>query len=174
MEKSEFRKFAKEIRRGLDVETLSRAICLQIARMKEFQSAKNVLLFHPTEREVNLLPLCQCDKNFYLPRVDGNNLLVCPYDCSVKLQKSDFNIFEPCSAPVSPGIIDFAIIPCLMADREHFRLGYGGGFYDRFIPYLGKACIKIAVAPSALVIERLPVEKFDLPVDYVVTEKGIV
>ncbi len=174
MDKAGLRKNAKEIRRGLDVESLSRAICAQIARMPEFKRAENVLLFHPTCHELNILPLCECDKNFYLPRVEGEKLLVCPYNCDIKLEKSGFNILEPCSEPVSPEIIDFAIIPCLMADKQHFRLGYGGGFYDRFIPSLHKDCLKIAVVADELLIDRLPVEKFDLPVDYIVTEKGIV
>ena len=174
MDKSDLRKKAKEIRRGLDVETLSSAICTLIARMKEFERSKNVLLFYPTGSELNTLELCGYDKKFYLPRVDGENLLVCPYDCNVELKKNSFKILEPCSAPVSPEIIDFAIIPCLMADRQHYRLGYGGGFYDRFLPTLRSDCVKISVVASSLVGDYLPFESFDLPVDYVVTEKGII
>lgn len=173
MEKDILRQKAREIRRGLELDALSRAICRQIAQMQNFRSANNVLLFHPTECELNLLQLCEFDKNFYLPRVEGKKLLICPYDCNIKLEKSLFNLLEPCSAPVSPQVIDFAIIPCLMADRRKYRLGYGGGFYDRFLPELRSDCVKISAVASMLVIEKLPTNEFDLPVDYIVSEAGV-
>lgn len=173
MDKADLRKKAKDIRRGLDITELSSAIRSQIARMKEFQRAQNVLLYYPLEFELDLLSLCDSKKNFYLPRIEGENLLVCPYECGCELKTSCFKTLEPCSAPVSPEIIDFAIVPCLMADRQHFRLGYGGGFYDKFLPQLRHECVKIAAVANKLIVHELPVEKFDLPVDFVVTEKSV-
>lgn len=168
MDKQELRKYAKGIRRKLDIEGLSRAAVKNILNMPEFQRAKNVLLYYPLEYELNLLGLCDCDKNFYLPRINGENLFVCPYSCGCEMKTSKFKTFEPCTAPVSPQIIDFALIPCLMADKRGFRLGYGGGFYDRFIPNLREDCAKVVVVPQKLFVERLPVEKYDCHVDVVV------
>lgn len=173
MEKKDLRKYAKEVRRTLEIDKISSAILLNIKAMPEFKRAKNVLLYYPVAYEINLLELCAGSKNFYLPRVSGGELLVCPYDCNVRLEKSSFNILEPCSKPVSPDIIDFAIIPCLMADRQKFRLGYGGGFYDRFLPSLSPDCVKIAPVAAELLVEKLPVEGFDIPVDFVVTQNEI-
>lgn len=173
MEKSELRKRAKEIRRTLDIDKISSAVCGLIKKMPEFEQAKNVLIYHPAVFEINLLGLCCEEKKFYLPRVSGENLLVCPYGCNIRLEKSSFNILEPCSAPVPPEVIDFALIPCLMADRHKFRLGYGGGFYDRFLPSLCSDCVKIVPVAKELLVERLPVENFDIPVDFVVTQEEI-
>ena len=164
------RKSAKEVRRALDINRISEAIGLNIKAMPEFKKAEHVLLYYPVASEINLLELCAENKKFYLPRVRGGELLVCPYDCSVRLEKSSFNILEPCSKPVASTTIDFAIIPCLMADRQKFRLGYGGGFYDRFLPSLREDCVKIAPVAAELLIEALPVESFDIPVDFVVTQ----
>ncbi len=58
-----------------------------------------------------------------------------------------------------------------MADKKLFRLGYGGGFYDRFIPQLRLDCVKIAVVAEQLLVEKLPVEKHDIPMDIIVTEQ---
>lgn len=170
MDKIVLRKYAKDIRAGLDIYALSARVVAKISSMSEFKKAKNVLLFHPKGSELNLLSLCDADKNFYLPRVEDGKLLVCPYSCEMSLKLSEFKVLEPCSAPVSPEIIDFAIIPCLMADRKHFRLGYGGGFYDRFLPSLRQDCVKVVVVPSALLVDELPVAEFDIPVDLVITE----
>ncbi len=174
MGKNELRKYAKDIRRELNISVLSEQIVEQISLMKDFQMAKNVLIFYPKGAELDLLQLCSTDKRLYLPRVEGENLSVCPFDCDTELQLSKLSVYEPCSAPVSPSVIDIAIIPCLMADRKGFRLGYGGGFYDRFIPFLRKDCVKVAPVPSVLVLDNLPVEAFDVPVDVVITENGIV
>lgn len=156
------------MRRRLDIKVLSSTATAKIRVMPEFLRAKNVFLYYPLADELDFLGLCDCDKNFYLPRIDGGNLQVCPYSCGCELQTSKFRTLEPCSEPVVPQIIDFAIIPCLMADKKGFRLGYGGGFYDRFIPLLREDCVKIAVVPQELFVDELPVEKFDCCVDKVV------
>lgn len=168
MDKQSLRKKAKEIRRGLDIEALSGVAVAKIQEMPEFQRAKNVLLYYPLEYELNFLGVCDCEKNFYLPRIAGENLQICPYSCGCELKKSAFNTLEPCSAPVEPEVIDFAIIPCLMADKKGFRLGYGGGFYDRLIPLLREGCVKIAAVAQELFVENLPVGKFDCSVDVVI------
>lgn len=168
MDKADLRKKAKEIRRRLGIQTLSRNAVDKIRNMPDFESAENVLLYYPLADELNFLSLCNCDKNFYLPRIEGDKLLVCPYTCGCELKKSEFKTLEPCSAPVKPKVIDFAIIPCLMADKHGYRLGYGGGFYDRFIPSLREDCVKITVVPQELFVEDLPVEKFDCRVDKIV------
>ncbi len=172
MNKNDLRKQAKEVRARLDISAISDAICSHVAQMPEFICAKNVLLFYPKNSEIDVLSLCRTGKNFYLPRVEGEKLLVCPYDCSVALEKSVFNVLEPCSVPVSPDVIDFAIIPCLMADRKKFRLGYGGGFYDRFLPFLRSDCETVAVCADELLTDELPTDNFDKPVDLVVTQGG--
>ncbi len=174
MNKIELRKYAKKFRRELDIEALSVEIVEQISLLEEFQAAQNVLFFYPKGAELNMLSLCTTGKNFYLPRVEGETLFVCPYDCNTELRLSEFNVQEPCSAPVDVQLIDFAIIPCLMADKNGFRLGYGGGFYDRFIPSLREDCVKVVPVASSLVSESLPVDDFDIPVDMVITEKGLV
>ncbi len=161
------------MRRRLDIQVLSSTATAKIRVMPEFLRAKNVLLYYPLADEFDFLELCDCDKNFYLPRIDGENLLVCPYSCGCELQTSKFRTLEPCSEPVAPQIIDFAIIPCLMADKKGFRLGYGGGFYDRFIPSLGGDCVKVVAVPQMLLVDELPVEKFDCCVDKVVVLPAI-
>lgn len=177
MDKSELRIKAKNLRKSIDIKEISEIIVSKIEGMKEFQRSENILLFYPKECETDTISLCkkyEKKKKFYLPKVDGENLLVCPYDCSVKMTISDFNIKEPCTSPVKPEIIDFAVIPCLCADKKGFRIGYGGGFYDRFLPLLKNNCIKVLPVPFELLYDNIPTETHDIPVDFVLTEKEVI
>ena len=134
-------------------------------RLSYTKNAQNVLIFHPMQYEISVLGLLKDTKNFYLPKVCGNELLVCPY--SDKLEKSEFNVCEPCSNPVNADIIELAIVPALMADKDGYRLGYGGGFYDRFLsanPHI-KTIVPIA---KELYVEKLPRDEFDVKIDYAV------
>ena len=74
---------------------------------------------------------------------------------------------EPCSDSVDPNILDLVITPALMADKECYRLGYGGGFYDKFLP-LCKNAYKLIVIPKQLLVDKLPRDNFDVKVDEVI------
>ena len=171
--KKELRKYAKERRATLDLASISAKIVAKIMSMPEFQRAENVLLFHPLKLELNLLALCEGKKKYYLPRIDGDDLLICPYTCGDKLAISKFKTQEPICESISNSKIDFAIIPCLMADKNKYRLGFGKGFYDRLIPKLSPDCVKICPVPESLITENLPHEDFDAKVDFIVSENQI-
>lgn len=75
---------------------------------------------------------------------------------------------EPGLSVLSPKEIDIAVVPALAFDKEGYRLGYGGGYYDRFLgDFPG---ITIGLAFSDCITDRLPRESFDRPVDMVLTE----
>lgn len=68
------------------------------------------------------------------------------------------------------------LVPCLAADRAGFRLGYGGGYYDRFLEQNAQSCLTIACVPEELLLDcgEIPIENHDCPVDLVVTEQEII
>ncbi|MFC4766884.1 5-formyltetrahydrofolate cyclo-ligase [Effusibacillus consociatus] len=67
--------------------------------------------------------------------------------------------------------IDAVIIPGVAFDSEGGRLGYGGGYYDRFLPMLRSDTVKIGLAYELQVVGRLPVEEHDVHLDFLVTEQ---
>ena len=166
--KNELRKFAKQIRKTLDIPEKSRVLTDLIRQNESYKTSKNVMLFYPTKFEINFLDLLNDNKNFYFPRVRGEDLLVCPYKKGEKIEKSALGICEPCSAPVSPSILDLIIVPALSVDKKGYRLGYGGGFYDRFLKNVNAKTI--CAIPKELCVEALPVEEFDFPIDIIITE----
>ena len=161
MNKNILRNKAKEIRKTLDIEKISIYLAKKIHQDKIFQKSKNVMLFYPTKYEINLLTLINKEKNFYLPRVNGKNIEVCPYETGINLYKSSLGIMEPTTNAISPRILDLIIVPALMCDKNGYRLGYGGGYYDRFLKDI--KCATISAIPKELYVDELPFEKYDIP-----------
>lgn len=165
--KTELRKTAKELRKHLDIKAISHKICEKIRALEEFKNAQNVMIFYPLKDEIDLLELLDEGKNFFLPRMTGLNLNVCPYKKGDKLEVKQFGVKEPKTHPVAPKLIDLIIVPALMIDSKNYRLGYGKGFYDRLIT---KTNAKTVVGlPKELFIEELPTEAHDKAVDIVIT-----
>jgi len=165
-DKNELRIKAKNIRKNLPMKEISASLAGLIRQNELYISARNVMLFYPTEFEVDLRELFSNDKNFYLPKVEDEKLLVCPY-CK-EFRRSSFGIYEPCSEPSSPKILDLVIVPALMCDKNGYRLGYGGGFYDKFISKYGKNFKTICAIPKELFTQNLPHDEFDQKVDVIV------
>ena len=166
--KKQLRKSAKEIRKSLDISTKSKVLTNLIRQNKIYQNSQNIMLYYPTKYEMNFLDLLNDNKNFYFPRVKGEELLVCPYKKGEKTEISNLGICEPCSTPAAPTILDLIIVPALMVDKNGYRLGYGGGFYDRFLKDIKAKTI--CAIPKELLVEELPVEEFDLPMDIIITD----
>ncbi len=165
--KSDLRKKAKCIRKSLPIAEKSEVAVTKIRENSFYKSAKNVLIYYPLRFELNLLSLLDDNKNFYLPRICGENLQICPFKKGDKLITSSFNVCEPCSNPIEASNLDLIVVPALMADKLGFRLGYGGGFYDRFL--VENPAIK-TILPIAkeLIVEELPHEEFDIKIDEII------
>lgn len=169
-DKKELRKKAKGIRIKLDIKKISETIVQNIQDLDIYQKAVNVMIFYPIGHEVNLLGLLKDKKNFYLPKVQGRELLVCPYKVGDELAISEFKTEEPLSNPVDPNILDMIFVPALMVDKNLHRLGYGGGFYDIFLSKNCPSATKIVAIPNVLVADKIPSESFDAKIDMVITE----
>lgn len=166
--KQELRKWVKEERKSLDVEKLSIELVSKLIETQEYKQAKNIMLYYPLPYEVNLLSVLKDNtKNFYLPKIVENGLCCCPYSCGEELCESSFKTKEPLSEPVEKGMIDLVIVPALAVDKNNCRLGYGGGFYDRFLQ--GINAIKIVCLSEKFVLESVCPEKHDVLVDIVIT-----
>jgi len=85
-----------------------------------------------------------------------------------------FGILEPTKgSTVDPCLIDIVLLPGVAFDQECYRLGYGGGFYDRFLPRLSPNAIKIGIAFGMQMVDRVPRDPHDIPLDGVCTEHGL-
>ena len=167
--KQQLRKWAKEERKKLDIGKISLELVQKLKEIEEYRQAKNIMIFYPLKDEVNLLGLLEdFDKNFYLPKIEGETLLCCPFGKDTKLCDSCFKTKEPATNPIEKGLIDLVIVPALAVDKNNYRLGYGGGFYDRFLAG-GVNIVKISCVSKEFVLETVYPEKHDVKVDKIIT-----
>ncbi len=91
--------------------------------------------------------------------------------CRDELCPAGFDLLEPLNSEqvILPSALDFIIVPALAYDDEGFRLGWGGGYYDRFLS--GLSAFTAGLAREKLLRPALPHESHDVPVRCVVTEK---
>ncbi|MBO6272531.1 5-formyltetrahydrofolate cyclo-ligase [bacterium] len=167
--KSDLRLLAKSIRKNLDISSISEQIVSNIRELIFYKKSKHVMIFYPVGSEISLLELLEDNKNFYLPRVKNEELEVCPYQKGDSLCVSSLKINEPICDSVDKQILDIVFIPALMCDNGYCRLGYGGGYYDRFLKNIDAK--KFVVIPEELLIENLPVEENDVKCDGYITQK---
>ena len=113
-----------------------------------------------------------------VPVMDVRNETLLHYelDEEITMEKNRFGVPEPKmrKIPVSPDRIDMVIVPLLGFDARGHRLGYGKGYYDRFLSRLRPDCPKIGIAAAlSYVPEGLPTEPHDVSLDFVVTEEKV-
>ena len=148
-QKKQLRKILKEQRNSLDRESCAssdNAIFTNIRTWDIYQKAYTVFCFVGTEDEIHSMD---------------------------DLAPGKYGILEPVDTceKISPKEIDLALIPCLSCGRDGHRLGYGGGYYDR---YLNQVKGTLAVlCRRALMCDEIPTEDHDKNMDFVICEEGI-
>ncbi|MFY9177597.1 MAG: 5-formyltetrahydrofolate cyclo-ligase [Caldicoprobacterales bacterium] len=94
-----------------------------------------------------------------------------------ELVPTHFGLLEPKSdsiRPVEPECLDLVLVPGLAFDRKGNRLGYGKGYYDGFLTKVSSNTLKIGLAYSFQIINEVPVDSSDVPLDIIVTDKEII
>lgn len=140
-----------------------------------FLLADNVLMYHSLPDELSTVEFINrwADrKHFFLPRVNGVNLDILPYDRS-RLHIGAFQIEEPEGDDVeSMDNIELVIVPGVAYDRAGNRIGRGKGYYDRLLR--DTKAVTIGVAYACQIADEIEPDEFDVPVNYVITEDGII
>lgn len=140
-----------------------------------FMISDRILLYHSLPDELSTIAFIDKwhdRKKFYLPRVNGLNLEILPYDRS-SLHLGAFNIEEPDGDDTTDmASIDMVVVPAVAYDRRGNRIGRGKGYYDRLLH--DTRAIKVGVAYDFQLVDDIDAEVHDVAVDYVITERGII
>lgn len=173
-EKEHQRKIAKEIRLSLfangQIHQKSSAIVSKILNSDDFKNAKNIALYYPLLGEIDLRGLLNYpNKNFYLPRCIGTDMEFVLYQGQEFLIDGDFKIKVPLGNAINPEILDIIYIPALMANNKNYRLGYGKGFYDRFLSKNAIKSKKIIIVARELISSDFMESKFDYKCDGIIS-----
>lgn len=147
-----------------------------ISNMPEFVNARTIFSYYSLGREPDTVKLIEyalhMGKTVTLPVCfKGGIMEARAIGCLSELSESSYHLLEPLSSTrvFTPEELDFIIVPALTFDMEGYRLGRGGGYYDRFLVRTG--AFTAGIARERLMREVLPREAHDVPSRCVVTEK---
>ncbi len=147
--------------------------------MPQFQQAQNIVTYVSKQLEIDTIRLIRLaleqQKGVAVPRcIPGTRLMDFYWITSLdQLAKGTFGVMEPLAdrAQLVTGFGDsLCVVPCLTCDQQGYRLGYGSGYYDRFLAnYQG---VTVALCYEEILLPQLLHGKYDIPVQYIVTQAG--
>jgi len=175
--KIRLRKRCRQLRAALGDETRARAsqsICERLENWMIFRQSQTILTYMPIKGEVDLTSLLDRhpEKYWVLPRIipeENHRMVFHAYDAG-RLVRHPFGMAEPAAdlPAVPPGAIQLALVPGLAFDRHGWRLGYGGGYFDRFLQKF--AGVSVGVVFGALLLDAIPHSQLDVAMQWIVTE----
>lgn len=147
----------------------------RLARHAAFMMADSILMYHSLPDEIStheFIDRWASRKRFYLPRVNGVNLDILPYDRTT-LRMGAFHIEEPQgdeTADISD--IELIVVPAVAYDVNGNRVGRGKGYYDRLLQKT--SATRIGIAYDFQIVDDIEAEGHDAPVDYIITERRVI
>lgn len=176
MEKTEIRKIVRGLKKEVPLEEKKRRsmpIMERVSTLPAFEQAKTVLLYWSMDDEVYTHEFVRQwyeRKRILLPCVDGDDLLLRQYTGPESMQPGpQFGIPEPTGEVFTElEKVEMIVVPGVAFDRKNNRMGRGRGFYDRLLKSTPNA-VKVGVAFDFQIFDSIPVESFDVPMDFVVT-----
>ncbi|MBP2634133.1 MAG: yqgN [Firmicutes bacterium] len=182
--KQELRKNILAVRRGMSPEEVaagSAKLADHLCAWPVYQSAKNIMLYLAMPDEPHMDKVIShalaAGKTLCVPHMRETRGLM---DAAIITNLDDlvvgqFNLLTPNPATLKlldPSELDLIIVPGVAFDKEGRRLGMGAGYYDRFLLKAAKTEL-IGAAWAAQILEKVPTDEHDRPVNYLVTEEGI-
>ena len=156
-----------------------RAICRHVTQSPLFRQASTVFCYVGTAREIDTRPILQAalaaGKVLAVPLCTGKGIMEARRIRSLEeLAPGQYGIMEPVPGcpVVPPEELELALVPCCTGNADGQRLGYGGGFYDRYLPRT--TCPAVLLCRGQLLRQHIPSEDHDRAMDYLVTEAGVI
>lgn len=154
---------------------LAAEIQANLFRLPQVGQARTILLFYSFGSEVPTAGMIQrlldAGTRVLLPFVDGLDMGAAELRPGDSVTTTTYGPKEPVvRVPVDPGEVDVVIAPGLAFDAHGYRLGYGGGLYDRYLSQLRRESSRVGIAFHLQVVPSVPHGRGDEPLDVVVTE----
>ncbi|MCX7121435.1 MAG: 5-formyltetrahydrofolate cyclo-ligase [Gammaproteobacteria bacterium] len=169
-----------------DVMDASLSVAEKVIHLSEFLNSKHIAYYAPHENEIDAQSIAEyareLGKILYLPVFsDDNNLSFYAVDDYIQFKKNKWGIAEPVivgQSSISANKLDLILVPLVAFDVHCNRLGRGAGCYDRYLEFTLKALkqnrpVLIGLAYEFQKINDINPESWDVPMDYIVTEKAM-
>ena len=158
-------------------EDYDRAILSKLKTLEELKEARTILLYCATNGEPDVTALFEdlksIGKRVAFPKVEGSEIVPVAVEGLSCLSPGTFNIPEPTEGEIiEPMDLDLVVCPGIAFDREGYRVGFGKGYYDRLLERV--SAVAVGVAYSFQVLEFVPRDSWDKPMNLVVTEKELI
>ncbi len=154
---------------------MSSIVAEKVINLPVFQEAKEIYAYVDYNHEVSTRPIIEAawkaGKKVAVPKVVGKDMVFYQLESFDQLEPGYFNIPEPARGEIVDWEYPLMIMPGVAFDNQRHRVGYGGGFYDRFLEVHNIP--KVAIAFEFQMMEEVPVEPTDILPDAVVTEKQV-
>lgn len=167
-----------------EVAKKSEQIFKRLTSLTLYADANNVMLYidfrNEAKTDLIMAHLLENNKGAVIPiSISGTRDMILSqvFDPKKELERSSYGILEPKPEyirKVNPEQLDLVIVPGVAFDKEGYRIGYGGGYYDTFFNKLEKSIASMAIAFDLQIVESVPTEEYDLPVDYIITESRLI
>jgi 5-formyltetrahydrofolate cyclo-ligase len=169
----------KNKRQTLDMEQRRRASQMIARRLNELmpiQKARTIMGYAAIQNEVDIDLFLEEQrlqgKTILLPRVKANQLEAVEWKEWNETAVSSYGIREPSGENYSLSEVDVVLVPGLAFDGNGFRLGYGRGYYDRFLPNLRPDAFKCGISYEIQVVDSIFPHAEDIPMHWIVTEQS--
>ena len=168
MNKKEARAYALNLRKKENNLTSSALAVSQIVSKKFLSSYNNIGIYYPIGKEIDITILVNeyKDKNFYLPITREDGLHFVRYTKNQKLYDGPFKTKEPMGDYIDRDQIEVFLIPCVSITNELKRIGYGKGYYDKYLA--GYNGLKIGICYKDAANLDVEMDEFDLVLDMMV------
>lgn len=158
------------------IEISSKKIQKNLKKIAAYREAKAIACYYAIGSEIKthgiLQEILSEGKNLALPRIEGGGLVFCNVKKFEDLEKGEFGIMEPKQNCPIINEFDAILVPAVAMTRAGQRLGYGRGYYDRFLT--NKKVTSIALAYSKSILKNIPSSKGDVQIQWIVTEDEII
>ena len=153
-------------------QTKSKQISDRLKTLSLFMQAKTILAYFSFRQEADLSSLFYLDKNWAFPRCVDKSLVWHLWQPRESLNSGKYGIKEPRStAPaIKPSSADLILVPTVACDRQGYRLGYGGGFYDRLLSSPDLTIPAVGIVFDFAYVTQLPRDIWDIKLNFICTE----
>lgn len=157
----------------------SRKITENLLNLDLYKNSTNIFVFVSYKSEVDthdfIKKAISDGKNIYIPVVDKKTktMQISRLDNFSQLSENYMGILEPRESELNisnPEILDLIITPGLAFDVSGYRIGYGGGFYDKFFDSLQRDIPKLGIGFEEQFVDKLPHEEYDIQIDFFLSE----
>ena len=152
------------------------AVVAALRTLPEVVAARGLLLYAALPGEPDLAALMAEPPPgvaLLLPRVEGDEVVAVPHRPEDELATGALGVREPVGAAAPDAAVDVVVLPGVAFDADGWRLGRGGGHYDRLLARLGGRVVAVGVADEDAVVAGVPREPHDRPVTVLVTDASV-